>query len=564
MRNTKQKVAGLSLVVASFLYGASTDGTYTNVYGTITDGGTIMSDSEYSNYTTLSRVQNTVVATDGAYSNFAKLEILNGGDIQTPSSTEDTESNTDSGGGTTGGGSTTPTPDPDPEPTPEPEPEEPEIVVPVEPTPEPEPVVPTPEPEEPEIVVPVEPTPDPEPVVPTPEPEPTPEPVDPTPEAEPTVPDTIINNEGNFDEDPTNDDVDVIIIDDNNGAEHNEAINTKETGLNVSSVVEKSDVNSPDTQIFETTLVDDQDEKKKVNISSKVPGTYIDPDKTDPDKTSIVSKVLTIDKEIDTTVQLNKNGTSVSTVVSKDRATEESKAGAVALFRTDVDTNVDEDGSVEVTSNEQEIQEDGTTTDIQAKGKVNSDGSVEHTITRKDSTENEIVTKATSKANNTVASLLDDGSVQTRAKQTKEDGSEITSSVDGKKDGTATHILKVKSSNDIETVSKATSKVKGAQTEIEEDGKINTSVDTKKPGTVAGKRFEAVAETNSNGETVTKYRLVDILTGEEEDPQPTLDNNEKFPAGSEVEIKEDETDSSIIHIQTKTPILNEPKQFKIK
>ena len=141
MINIKHTIAGLSLVTASLLYSSSTDGTYTNVYGVVTDGGNVMSDSTYSNYGVLSQVPNRVVATDGTYSNYAKLEILNGGDITTPAA---------------------PTPTPTPTVPDVVEPEIPVIVVPpvVEPTPEPEipVVIPTPEPElpvveEPKVII---------------------------------------------------------------------------------------------------------------------------------------------------------------------------------------------------------------------------------------------------------------------------------------------------------------------------------------------------------------------------------------------------------------------------
>jgi len=82
MKNIKHTIAGLSLVTASLLYGVSTDGTYTNAYGTITNGGNVMSDSTYSNYGVLSQIPNRVVSSDSQYSNYAKLEILNSAEMQ--------------------------------------------------------------------------------------------------------------------------------------------------------------------------------------------------------------------------------------------------------------------------------------------------------------------------------------------------------------------------------------------------------------------------------------------------------------------------------------------------
>lgn len=553
MINLKKTIAGLSLVTASILYGVSSDGTYTNVYGTLTNGGNIMSDSTYSNYGVLSQVPNRAVTTDGTYTNYAKLEILNSGTIEEITSNDNTDNTGgDTGGSTSSGGGTTPPP------VTEPTPETPVIV---EPTPE------------------------------------TPVVVEPTPE---TPADNIIDNDGNFDEDPTDQNIDVIVISDD-GTENKETINTKDTGESVGSVTEVEQDADTATKEFQIQLLNIQTgESKSQTITVKNENATSTTTETGFEIKSTTSNEI---NDVTTKVELNTNGTSVTSVVAKDKVTGESKASAIASFKTDAITEVEEDGSVLVTNKEVESQEDGTTTEVEAKAKVNSDGSAEHSIIRKDSQGQEITTKATSKANNTVTSLLEDGTVQTKATLTKEDGSKATVSVDGNKDGKATHRVKITDTAGTEIVTKATSEIPGATTAISEDGSVETRVKTaanvelkvqaspdgsathsvaipkedgstvtskatsKIPGastTVTtegkvvteakviktddnGEKFEirAVAETNEDGTTKTRFERVNLTTGEAQELDNTVNENTPFEEGNEVEVEEIGTDLQI-------------------
>jgi surface protein len=123
-------------------------------------------------------------------------------------------------------------------------------------------------------------------------------------------------------------------------------------------------------------------------------------------------------------------------------------------------------------------------------------------------------------------------------------------------DGSATHTVSKGGKE-----SKVTSKVAGVKTVIDSNANVNTSVPTNK--TVdAGKKYEAVAVTDGNGNTVTKFRLIDTTTNQEENPEPTLKDGEQFPVGSEVEISADS--NGTIHIETTTPTLDSNTVFNIQ
>ena len=346
-----------------------------------------------------------------------------------------------------------------------------ETSVPPTPTPTPEPEVPVEVEQEPEPEVPVAVEPEPEPEIPVVvEPEPEPE-VPVVVEPEPEVPNVIIDDEGNFDEDPTDSDIDIGVID-ADGKENNEVLNKKDSGVNVSDLTQKENEQDPTTKEFNIGLLDEKTgEKSQQTIVVKNKDVV---STTTENGHVIRSNVTTDEKDVTTKVELNTNGTSVVSVVSKDPTTGESKASAIASFKPDVDTNVEEDGSVSVTNTHQDENEEGTT--VETKARVNSDGSVEHRVVRRDKEGNEVTTKATSQANNTVTAILENGTVQTKAKQSGSDGSEITTSVDANSDGKAVQIIKVKDSSGNEVVTKATFEIAGASSSISEDGTVETSV----------------------------------------------------------------------------------------
>lgn len=205
---------------------------------------------------------------------------------------------------------------------------------------------------------------------------------------------------------------------------------------------------------------------------------------------------------------------------------------------------------VEITDNGVKTKYENTTLNIKAEVNATIAGLASHLLDI-----NGTKVEARSEFIGAITTIKDvNGSVEIET--SVEVDTNTTVKVVAKQDGTATHTVK---KGNLE--SKASSKVTGAKTLIDENGNVDTSVDTKKNIEI-GKRYEAVAITNSEGKTVTKFRLLDTTTNQEENPEPTLDNNESFPVGSEVEIKEDSNNT--IHIETTTPTLTVPTVFNIK
>ncbi|MEA3354289.1 MAG: hypothetical protein U9Q33_10790, partial [Campylobacterota bacterium] len=417
--------------------------------------------------------------------------------------------------------------------------------------------------------------------------EPAPEPEEPVPE-----PIEIIDENGRFDEDPTDNDIDIAVVDiADNGKENSETITDTQTKKEAT-VWEKP---TEDENIKEYTLElkdNESGEVQEQTIVVKNPESVITTTETG---TRIEAKVEDEQKEVETKLELNENGTSISTVVVKDKETGESKAGALATF-IPIAPETNEDGSVTVTKDDLKLE-------------VKSDGSTEHTITLKDEAGNELgITKAKSEADNSVVILLEDGTVQTKTKQIKENGEEISSVVDGKGDGTAVHMLKILDSNGDEVVTKAESKIVGAQTIISPEGEVETSVDvsdslklivvakedgtsehtvstgdkvTKVKSSIKGAQtvidtnaevetkvqtnqtkviggtewiFEAVATTASSGKTVTTFQLRNTTTDEIKEPQNTFVPETPYDKGNEVDIVELE---GIIYFKTTSPVSSE-------
>jgi sugar lactone lactonase YvrE len=200
------------------------------------------------------------------------------------------------------------------------------------------------------------------------------------------------------------------------------------------------------------------------------------------------------------------------------------------------------------------INNDGQTVDIEVLGKVNdSDGvKAQHSLTLEDGN----TTKATSKVPNTKTTIRTDRVVETNA--TAPNNAQL--SVKAYPDGKAEHTV----SKEGEGTSKATVELPGGETTIQEDGTIDTSY---KPSDDDGKNgcgdiFEAVVETDEDGNTLTKFRDIDNAKTNECAKSPTLANDKKFPIGSESNITT--LGDNKIHILTTTPALGNNTQFTVE
>jgi hypothetical protein len=108
--------------------------------------------------------------------------------------------------------------------------------------------------------------------------------------------------------------------------------------------------------------------------------------------------------------------------------------------------------------------------------------------------------------------------------------------------GTVSHVL---TRNGVS--SQASTTIKNSSVNIKNDG----SVETDSTVTIGGYIFRAVAVTDSNNETITKFIKTNVATGVEETLDPTLNTSSKYQEGANVTIYE--SNGQVI-IQTEAPL----------
>lgn len=401
----------------------------------------------------------------------------------------------------------------------------------------------------------------------------------------------IINENGKFDEDPTDDDIDVGVVDNTTGAENSEVINQVKTGKEVV-LTEKTNSAIEGTKEFNLELTD-MTSGKKVDQTIVVENTGATSSTTD-NGFEIDAQVDGENKTVDTRTEYNKNGTMVSTVRINDKETGEKIEIAVASFRTDAQTRIASDGRVIVSTNNTDSIDSSIV--IATETTLKDDGTVQNKVERKDANGNSLATTTTTSiADNTVAIVKKDGTLQTKAKRNQDDGSELTSAVDSNIDGTVSTLIKVTDTEGNEVVtksevelagaivsiagdgeieakktiddvniavelsvvakpdgqsvhsvtiageesikSKATSAISGASTTIKADRTLETRAEPRL-FTMSGKKIESVVDTLPNGESFTRFEITDLTTGEKE-TKNTLGLGSGFEAGNNVTIKEE-------------------------
>jgi hypothetical protein len=213
-------------------------------------------------------------------------------------------------------------------------------------------------------------------------------------------------------------------------------------------------------------------------------------------------------------------------------------------YLPDSQVKMETNGDVNTTTST--INETGAQITIEILGKANDAGGIkaEHSLTLEDGN----ITKAISKVANTITTIRTNRVVETNATV----NSNLVS-VQAQPSGKAQHTMKVGTKE-----SKVSVDIAGAKTIIDSSS-VTTSLDTKIVRN--SNRYEAVAITDSNGLTITKFREIDG-SDTEFNPAPTLANGESFPVGSDSNITQD--GSGIIHIQTTTTALDNAINFIIE
>ena len=544
MINIKKLVAGLSIVTASLLYGASSDGTYTNVYGTITNGGNIMSGGGYSNYGVLSQVQNTVVSTDATYSNYAKLEILN---VTQEESVEEEEEETQTPPPAT---STPTTSSSTPPPTTEPE-KEPEEETKEETTKETEPEVVEVEPEaQPPIIV-VLPT---EPV--------SQEPVFEEPEVKPQEPVTdevIIKKVLDISEVEQKEDI-------QNKTKDNVTQKDTKNTLDVQSIVESTDDKGTKTSQVQVVNDDGSTKDVKIVVDKDIQTTTTTTDKGLETKTEVLKDD---GKTVSTSATLNNNGTTEVKVTTNGGDTNEEKSTTLKSTIAGTDMEIKEDGSVEisvdltdddlgktVTPNEPSVEKTITKSKVTANADSDdkSGTTVELTVVNDKGEEETLQTKTSSDIKESAVIITDDGSVQTNAKTTTkvtdEDGNEKDVDVDvvveTDKFGKLKTELIVTDAEGNKKVVSIDSEVAGTDTTIKEDGTVQTQA------SVGDANVNTEIKPDGKAQTTVVITTVDEDTGEEKE---TVVTSSSDMTGSKTTLQKDGT--TTIAVSQNAKVLDE-------
>jgi hypothetical protein len=294
-------------------------------------------------------------------------------------------------------------------------------------------------------------------------------------------------------------------------------------------------------------------------------------------------------QQIDTKVNTNGSIINTTTVTNTDGSTSSTK-----VISTKLGTNVEitKEGTTKTSFSE-------TTNGIKqaVSVEVNSRGEATHKVETTDSTGKTVETKAVSTVPGTQVTIKEDGTVQTYAKTTanvtdpttgKTTTNQVAVVIEGETGGRAKHIVQVTDSkgttvstqassdivgaqttvsstgsvntsvilrgenisvqanpdgsathkvsftgNDGKTIeTTATSRVQGAQTNINSDGKLVTLVSK----TVSGKKLTAVVETTPNGESSTRYEMIDLATGAKTLIDNTVNSTTPFEKNNTVTI----------------------------
>jgi hypothetical protein len=111
-------------------------------------------------------------------------------------------------------------------------------------------------------------------------------------------------------------------------------------------------------------------------------------------------------------------------------------------------------------------------------------------------------------------------------------------------DGSVMHIVEKDSST---KVSKAVAKIPGSKVLAKDTGEVETTSQIQKDGFI----IKAIALTNKDGTTKTKFVKINLTTGEQSNVANTLSDDTPYEAGNEIEISDIE---NIIYIRATAPL----------
>jgi streptogramin lyase len=239
------------------------------------------------------------------------------------------------------------------------------------------------------------------------------------------------------------------------------------------------------------------------------------------------------------------SGKDISAKVYSDGSARHTIVGVAEAVSHLPDSTVKIETNGDVNTTTSTINENGDEINIEVIAKSNDTIKAIHQLTFGDGN----VTQAISNIAGSLTVINSDRSVETNA--TSPSGA--TLSVKAMSDGKAQHSVVVGGKT-----SKATISVPNGITEITATGEINTKLKVTIADTLGcGGDYYADVFTDEYGNSVTKFKN----DNENCYVSPTLSSTEEFPVGSESNVTQDS--NGVIHINTKTPVLDNARVFNI-
>ncbi len=291
---------------------------------------------------------------------------------------------------------------------------------------------------------------------------------------------------------------DVIITSTDAGVETKAQVNNE----NGSKTESKTKVNNNGTLTSEIKVTDKDGNEVKTKISSTKVGTNVEMGKDGSLKTSFkdnhgmeVKAVATANGDTEHEIDITDGNGNVVKTVAKSNV-----KGSNVVIKDDgsVQTSVHTTSTI--------TNQDGSKSEVEVLSVVeaNSEGKATHVMQVTDSEGNAIVTKAQSEILGATTTIAESG-IETTATATTTftDNSgeiqnrELQFKVEAKPSGQANHKLSFKDENGQESITEATSEVKGAITTIKTDNTIETKANVLDS---QGNRNEVIAQALSNGD----------------------------------------------------------------
>gem|GEM_PF-3345403 len=173
---------------------------------------------------------------------------------------------------------------------------------------------------------------------------------------------------------------------------------------------------------------------------------------------------------------------------------------------------------------------------------LNTDGTTQSQVEAEDKDGNSVLSTIKVNSTKSTTDVSSDGNVTTSVQT--QTNSTIAAHLNT--DGTVTHKVTTNESNTtLETEVSAT--IPGSKVEVDDKGNVETSSEILKDGFM----IRAIAASDENGKTKTRFEKVNLATGESDVFDNTMSQSTPYSAGNKVEIIDD---NGTVYIKTNAPI----------